>query len=428
MTTPNQSFTFNAYQSNLAGPLLAGLTTVALDFIPSGLGVPAYLVIDPDVPASREYIKVLSYTGNTIDSMTRNLEGSAGDVDHLVGAVIRAVYTMQALDDTFLDIEANTTALASHASDVDDPHAAAGYIKGVEADAAYLRLDGTSPMAGAIDMANFAINQLATPIVDDDAATKKYVDEQDALYLPLTGGLLSGLLQIGVGNTYGLEFLNDTGGFLRLGIDVLDVSGATAVLRFGGSATTVDRLSIQAAGPVEALVIDVNKVTVPLRLEVGDGVPGAVAYGFVDDPDTGVIRLGTNSFGMVTAGVTRLEFLSGGNIRSLSNILNESWFTLTTGVAVNCTVDSGGIIRRFTSALKYKSNVVELDATYADKTLRPVSFHHEGDDGDYIGFIADDVAVLDERAATFHDGEVENYDIRAVVAILAAKVNRLESV
>lgn len=176
MTTPNQSFTFNAYQSNLAGPLLAGLTTVAIDFIPAGLGVPAYLVIDPDVPASREYIKVLSYTGNTIDSMERNLEGSAGDVDHLVGAVIRAVYTMQALDDTFLDIETNTTALASHASDLGDPHAAAGYIKTVEADAAYLRLDGTSPMAAAIDMANNLISQLATPIADDDAATKIYID------------------------------------------------------------------------------------------------------------------------------------------------------------------------------------------------------------------------------------------------------------
>ena len=133
MASPNQSYTFNAYQSTLAGPLLAGLTTVALDFIPPGLGVPAYLVIDPDVPASREYIKVLSYTGNTIDSMERNLEGSAGDVDHAVGAIIRAIYTMQMLDDTFLDIEANTLALNNHIGDVGDPHAAAGYQKAVQA-------------------------------------------------------------------------------------------------------------------------------------------------------------------------------------------------------------------------------------------------------------------------------------------------------
>ena len=219
MTTPNQSFTFNAYQSNLAGPLLAGLTTVALDFIPSGLGVPAYLVIDPDVPASREYIKVLAYTGNTIDSMERNLEGSAGDVDHLVGAVIRAVYTMQALDDTFLDIEGNTTAQTAHINDsgdphaaagyakttelqthidnVGDPHAAAGYQKVTEADAAYLRLDGTNPMAAAIDMSNFPVNQLATPTLDDDAATKKYVDDQDGLFLPLGGGTMSGPIDMG---------------------------------------------------------------------------------------------------------------------------------------------------------------------------------------------------------------------------------------
>ena len=105
----------------------------------------------------------------------------------------------------------------------------------------------------------------------------------------------------------------------------------------------------------------------------------------------------------------------------------------TTGTAVNTTLVNVGTngfwggtrwrVHRFTSARKYKSNI-QLAPQLADLALEPVTFHHDGDDKDYIGFIADDIPI--EEAIVRNDGEVENYDINAVVAILAAKVNRLE--
>ena len=232
MATPNQSFTFNAYQSNLAGPLIAGLTTVVLDFIPPGLGVPAYLVIDPDVPASREYIKVLAYTNTTIDNMERGLEGSAGDVDHLVGAVIRAVYTMQALDDTFLDIGQNATNLQTHIDDVGDPHAAAGYLKNTEADTLYLKLAGGT-LTGPLILD-------ADPTVALGAATKQYTD----LFLPLSGGTMTGAITLlGLGST-GITFPSSESTNMNLtAFDNGDVEfrrGVTTFLRFNSTATTVE--------------------------------------------------------------------------------------------------------------------------------------------------------------------------------------------
>ena len=60
--------------------------------------------------------------------------------------------------------------------------------------------------------------------------------------------------------------------------------------------------------------------------------------------------------------------------------------------------------------------------------LRPVTFTHDGDGRDYIGFIADDLADQDPRMGQYgEDGLIENYDLRAVVAVLAAKVARLEN-
>ena len=101
----------------------------------------------------------------------------------------------------------------------------------------------------------------------------------------------------------------------------------------------------------------------------------------------------------------------------------------TTGAVANTFYYRGGAgaFQESTSARRYKSNI-EPAPWLADLDLEPVTFHHDGDDIDYIGFIADDVADQDGRAGIYtDDGEIQNYDIRAVVAILAAKVNRLET-
>ena len=100
-------------------------------------------------------------------------------------------------------------------------------------------------------------------------------------------------------------------------------------------------------------------------------------------------------------------------------------FNDTTGSDADVVVESDGTLKRSTSARKYKSDIRSAPEL-ADLSLDPVRFHHDGDDQDYIGIIADDIP--DPASIVTVDGEVENYDLRAVVAILAAKVNRLEAV
>ena len=59
----------------------------------------------------------------------------------------------------------------------------------------FLELAGGT-MAGIINMGNFRIEGVAAPNSADDAANKGYVDGQDALYLLLTGGTLTGDLTV----------------------------------------------------------------------------------------------------------------------------------------------------------------------------------------------------------------------------------------
>jgi len=150
--------------------------------------------------------------------------------------------------------------------------------------------------------------------------------------------------------------------------------------------------------------------------------------------ETARIRLGgtITRFAVQTAGdknVLRSEaslFFIGD---SVDNVRFEGAKSFpTTGASGNLYVSIGTDVGRLyvsTSASRFKDNV-RPDDSIADLALQPVRYRHQGDGLDYIGFIADDMPDTDmiEYDA---DGEVHDYDLRAVVAVLAAKVNRLEA-
>lgn len=113
--------------------------------------------------------------------------------------------------------------------------------------------------------------------------------------------------------------------------------------------------------------------------------------------------------------------------------INSLWFrspaiwNQTSGSAANVVVTgSTGNVVKSTSSRKYK-RFIDYDVDYlADIELRPTK-HWRIDDGRWrYGLIAEDLAEQDRLLGVYDNGMVENYDDRHVMAVMAAKINRLE--
>lgn len=100
----------------------------------------------------------------------------------------------------------------------------------------------------------------------------------------------------------------------------------------------------------------------------------------------------------------------------------------TTGSAANVNVSASNLVPlvRSTSALRYKKRVTSNVDYLADITLTPTKHWRPDDKVWRYGLIADWLADQDPLLGEYENGEIENYDTRAVLAVLAAKVNRLE--
>ncbi len=158
---------YNAFEAGTTGPLAIGATSVAVDSA-AGLVAPLYLVIDPDDPSKREWVRVNTINVNNLENLVRNLPGSVGDVLHDAGAKVRSVPTKQIFDDVFQDMEDNLLTHNLHVSSSGDPHAAAGYLTVPVGDARYLQLDGGT-MSGFLTL-------FADPTSPLHSASKQYAD------------------------------------------------------------------------------------------------------------------------------------------------------------------------------------------------------------------------------------------------------------
>lgn len=205
-----RSQTRNQFETQLSGTLAAGSYTMAVNST-AGFEIdePIYLAIDPDDPVKREWVRVVSITGNTFNidpspndhgSDGRNLAGSVGDVEHLSGAKVRSVSTEQIYLDIFQDAEDDELALSQHKTDGGDPHAQAGYLKVAETDALYVQLSGST-----LDALAFILTPETTGFVDGALVPKVYVDTADALHLLLDGSRpMTGELDMGTDKIIGL--------------------------------------------------------------------------------------------------------------------------------------------------------------------------------------------------------------------------------
>jgi hypothetical protein len=466
--------------------LTSGITSTATDIpvesVEPSLAYPAYLVMDPDSPTKREYIKVIGVNGLSFDTGTtgnRGLDGSVGGTGlaHDAGATMRAVSVKQWLDDIFDDIE-----------DLEDDGLT------------YLLLDGSRAMAGALDMGGSnQINLLANGVADQDATTVKQVTEELLLLLPLDGTrAMTGALDMGTDKIANVvdptlaqdaatkNYVDTAGLYLKLD-GTSEMTGA--LLHTNGTAaapaitfgSTPDLGMYRLAAAVFGWAVSgAEAMSLGNGLRIGPSATGAAfmpvaegtesnpAYSFNGDLDTGAYLLGTNTMafvgggneqfrtgnqgapGIIVAGgtaaipgvrfdgatdqgmyqfsATELGLAANGTlaIRVSDTRFRVSAFLADTTVNPASATASGsdGRMQRSTSAMAVKENFEPLvDPLDVIRRLNPFSFNSkiESDgDGRFAGFGAEEVAEVIPEA-----GMDENYDVRAVVAYLVAAVQEL---
>jgi hypothetical protein len=113
-------------------------------------------------------------------------------------------------------------------------------------------------------------------------------------------------------------------------------------------------------------------------------------------------------------------------------------YNLTTASAANMFVDSGGVVYRSTSSLRYKENVQDYGKGLSDiARLRPVTFNTKPKDTDensdthtYAGFIAEEVdaAGLTEFVQYNNEGQPDALAYPNMVALLTAAIQEQQAI
>jgi hypothetical protein len=147
----------------------------------------------------------------------------------------------------------------------------------------------------------------------------------------------------------------------------------------------------------------------------------------------GTILVQRSSLSIIAIGTA--ESLEGGTGNSNGGLWAASW--PTTASAANAFLADNAVMKRSTSARRYKDHIREYRAGLsAVLQLRPVVFTEKGkpENGDHVGFIAEDVALMLPRHVTYApNGEPDyvQYDrltapIVNAIQELAARLDRLE--
>ena len=263
----------------------------------------------------------------------------------------------------------------------------------------FLFYDGVAANSGSLIVLTKALRITAPYQVTGEEANI-YLDGLNAEILFNTGGAGRakvttqgmGLSLNGSPGSPSLFFVNDTNtGIYRNAADVLGF----------------------AAGGAERAVLDAN------RWGIMNGTEGIPSHSFLSDANTGMYLVQDGVIGFSANGTVRFKVTTTG-----VQVPNHG----TTGSAANAVIDTGAsdVILRSTSARKYKSRITYDTDYLADIELRPAKFYRKDDHHWFYGLIADDLAEQDESLVVREKDEIENYDDRQILAVMAAKLNRLE--
>ncbi|MFA5029872.1 MAG: hypothetical protein WC518_04050, partial [Patescibacteria group bacterium] len=182
--------------------------------------------------------------------------------------------------------------------------------------------------------------------------------------------------------------LEDTDG----GGDMTSAVGINAEIELGTQAGIVGNyVGFHALAPV----IDGGAITNTYGLLVED-INNASAMNYAIWTNDGQVRL-DNSAATTTLYVTGKSYFSG-HTTTTGNLTASGVYSETTASAANVYVDTDGKLMRSTSGRKYKTDIdyegVSGDLLYQ---LQPASYKDKNTGQEYIGFVAEDVALVEPR-------------------------------
>ena len=485
-----RTFSWNAFETGTDSPVTSGSTTISVDSV-LGLQAPLYLVIDPDSDTKREYIFVGALGASSLDNVTRGLASSAaGAQNHDSGIRIRAVAVHQWLDDLWDGVEDNETGLANHIVNA-DPHTQ--YLTQTEADARYINIAGDSmtgalgmnnnlitglglstgtgsdaanvdyvdnslsthgaaadphanyllaagdTMSGALNMGNSnKIVSMADPTLAQDAATKQYVDDQDALQLALAGGTMSGAIDMA--NEFLLNPQNPTldtqvgdRGYNdgRYATTAEGVSNGDSHDHAGGDGAQITHGGLGGVGAsdhhtkfTDADAVSAVSAGDDYLRNTGDASSGTLQVPTGSETAPGLRTAQGANHGLYGSGEFTGVAANGAPV-IVGNGTDQLYIDraqIATGTGDDLQIDSGNQIRRVVSSRRFKENIREIPKEFVRRALKALplyEFNYIGDDRVQVGWMAEDVASVDPRLVMWEDNLPRSIDWRAVLAVMA---------
>lgn len=216
-------------------------------------------------------------------------------------------------------------------------------------------------------------------------------------------------------------------GFFRVGADI---NGHSGEIRFYQTGDTADYVLIDPGSSGNQLYI--NDSANPQMQFKNRGIGGAGEnYWFHHSGTAFYLLRDSNGDGSWNSPHPWWVSHSSGDFY-VGNALRVSYiYNNTSGSAANVFVASTGLLLRATSGRRYKKNIRYDVDWMADIELKPAQFYRTDDKRRMIGFVAEDLIeqsnFLDSWDPETRRMSGDNYDDRALLAVMAAKLNRAES-
>ena len=219
----------------------------------------------------------------------------------------------------------------------------------------YLRLDGTTTMAGAIKMGSNKITGVANGTVATDAAAFGQISSAVASYLPLAGGTMSGAIAMGASKITGIAngtAATDAAAFGQIATALspyLLKSGGTMTGAIAMGASKITGIANGTAATDVAAFGQIATALSPYLLKSGGTMTGAIAMGAskITGIANGTVATDAAAFGQISSAIGSYLPLAGGTLTgdvfSPSNRIDSYSASTTNAACINGQITNGTV-------------------------------------------------------------------------------------